>query len=497
MDGNKSRALFTSLPLGQRSSAPLHRQLYDGIRSAILRGLLSPGTQLPASRALAADLDVSRNTVMAAFDQLLAEGYIEGRHGSGTYVSRSLPEQLLHAGPPGKETRRSSAAAPRLSERGQALASTPPVFPRPHQTPHAFEIGLPALDEFPVGTWSRLVVRRCRAGLRGLLGHDESPGLRPLREAIAAYVGTARAVPCRAEQVILVSGSKRAIDLAARVLLDPGDTAWTEDPCYPAARGALLGAGARVVPLPVDGEGLDVAAGLARCADARLAYVTPSHQYPTGVTMSLRRRLALLEWASSRSAWVLEDDYDSEYRYAGRPLASLQGLDTQGRVLYLGSFSKVLFPALRLGYLVVPPDLVSAFGAAHALLAGPPPALEQAVLADFMAEGHFVRHVRRMRALYAERQGVLMRALRRELNGLLDVPTFESGMHLVAWLPEGVDDRTASAHAAATGVTARPLSAFAAAPVRRGGLLLGYTALRPGQIRDGVRRLAVALRKCC
>jgi GntR family transcriptional regulator/MocR family aminotransferase len=496
MDGKKSRALFTSLPLDPRSSAPLHRQLCDGLRSAILRGLLSPGTQLPASRALAVDLDLSRNTVMAAFEQLLAEGYLEGRHGSGTYVSRSLPEQLLHAGSPGKDTRRSPAAVPRLSKRGQAFTSTPPAFPRPYQTPHAFEIGLPALDEFPVGTWSRLVVRRCRAGFGGLLGYGESAGSRPLREAIAAYVGTARAVQCRAEQVIVVSGSKRAIDLVARVLLDPGDTAWIEDPCYPAARGALLGAGAKVVPLPVDGEGLDVAAGLRRYADARLAYVTPSHQYPTGVTMTLRRRLALLEWAASRSAWILEDDYDSEYRYTGRPLASLQALDSQGRVLYLGSFSKVLFPALRLGYLVVPPDLVSAFGAALALLAGPPPALEQAVLADFMAEGHFVRHVRRMRTLYAERQGVLMRALRRELNGLLDVPAFESGMHLLAWLPDGVDDRAASAHAAAAGIVARPLSAYTAAPVRRAGLLLGYTALRPSQIRDGVRSLAAVLGQC-
>jgi GntR family transcriptional regulator/MocR family aminotransferase len=362
--------------------------------------------------------------------------------------------------------------------------------------PRAFEIGLPALDEFPVDVWSRLVGRRCRTGFGGLLGHAETAGYAPLREAIAAYVATARAVRCRAEQVLVVSGSKRAIDLAARVLLDPGDTAWVEDPCYPSARGALLGAGARVVPLPVDGEGLEVAAGSARCPEARLAYVTPSHQYPTGVTMSLRRRLALLEWASSRSAWVLEDDYDSEYRYAGRPVASLQGLDNHGRVLYLGSFSKVLFPALRLGYLIVPPALAGAFGSAHALLGGAPPSLEQAVLADFMAAGHYVRHVRRMRTLYGERQATLIRALARELHGLIEVQSAESGMHLVGWLPDGVDDRKAAAHAAAAGIAARPLSAFAAGPLWRGGLLLGYAALRPGQIRDGVRRLAVALRPC-
>jgi GntR family transcriptional regulator/MocR family aminotransferase len=337
------------------------------------------------------------------------------------------------------------------------------------------------------------VARRCRASLPELLGRQESSGYRPLREAIAAYVGTARAVRCGAEQVIVVTGSNRAIDLVVRVLLNPGDQAWAEDPGYPQARAALLGAGGQVVPIPINEEGLDADAGLARCPDARLAYVTPSHQYPTGVTMSLPRRLALLDWASSRSAWILEDDYDSEYRYVGRPLASLQGLDRHGRVFYLGSFSKVLFPALRLGYLVVPPTLVSAFGAAQASLGGSPPSLEQAVLADFITEGHFVRHIRRMRTLYAERQDALMRALRRELAGRLEVPAFESGMHLLGWLPEGTDDRTVSERAAKAGVAVRPLSAFYATPTRRGGLLLGFAALRPNQIRDGVRRLAAVL----
>jgi GntR family transcriptional regulator/MocR family aminotransferase len=493
MDRAKKQASFTSLPLDPHSSAPLHRQLYDRIRSAILTGLLSPGTQLPATRALAVDLDVSRTTVMAAFDQLLAEGYIEGRHGSGTYVSNSLPEHLLQAESDRRVATGRAAATPRLSKRGQVLAAASSPFVQLGHTPRAFELGSPALDEFPVEIWGRLVTRCCRGTLPELLGRQESSGYRPLREAIAAYIGTARAVRCSAEQAIVVSGSNRAIDLVARVLLDPGDRAWVEDPCYPPARAAMLGAGAQVVPMPVDEEGLDVEAGLVRCPDARLAYVTPSHQYPTGVTMSLRRRLALLEWASSRSAWILEDDYDSEYRYVGRPLASLQGLDKQGRVLYLGSFSKVLFPALRLGYLVVPPGLVSAFSAAQRLLGGAPPSLEQAVLAEFITEGHFVRHVRRMRTLYAERQASLMRALQRELAGLLEVPVFDSGMHLLAWLREGTDDRRVSRHAAAAGIVTQPLSAFAAAPVRRSGLLLGYAALSTSQIRDGVRRLAAAL----
>src|SRR5262245_29104074 len=320
MAGNRRGAVFASLPLDPRSSAPLHGPLYDGIRGAILRGALPPGMRLPATRTLAADLGVSRNTVMTAFEQLLAEGYVEGRHGSGTYVSPSLPEELLQAPPAAAGGPRPSGAGPRLSKRGRAMAAAPTAFHQPRDVPRAFETGLPALDLFPHETWGRLAARRLRGGAAEPFGRNDSAGYRPLREAIAGYVGTARGVRCSAEQVIVVAGSKRAIDLAARVLLDVGDAAWVEDPCYPTARRVLLGAGVQVVAVPVDGEGLKVTAGQARCPDARLAYVTPSHQYPLGVTMSLSRRLGLLKWVRRRGAWILEDDYDSEYRYAGRPL---------------------------------------------------------------------------------------------------------------------------------------------------------------------------------
>jgi GntR family transcriptional regulator/MocR family aminotransferase len=490
----KNRELFTTLPLDPDSPSPLHRQLYDGVRDAILRGALPSGARLPATRKLATDLGVSRNTVMTAFEQLLAEGYVDGRHGSGTYVSRSLPESLLHVGRSEAAILRSEVDPPRLSKRGRVLAATPAAFPQSHHAARAFEIGLPALDAFPRETWGRLAARRLRGATGEQMGHIDSAGYRPLREAIASYVGTARGLRCSPEQVIVVAGSKRAIDLAARVLLDPGDATWIEDPCYPTARRVLQGAGARVVAVPVDEEGLNVASGHACCPNARLAYVTPSHQFPLGVTMSLPRRLALLEWAARRAAWILEDDYDSEYRYEGRPLASLQGLDRAGRVLYMGSFSKVLFPALRLGYLVVPLPLVESFVAAHALLDGQSPTFDQAVLADFMTEGHFVRHVRRMRTLYAERQATLVRAAAREFGGLLDVQAAQAGMHLVGWLPPGVDDFSASRSAQEAGITARPLSSFASSNTRRGGLLLGYAALRPSEIREGVRRLAGALR---
>jgi GntR family transcriptional regulator/MocR family aminotransferase len=294
--------------------------------------------------------------------------------------------------------------------------------------------------------------------------------------------------------VIVVSGSQQALDLVGRVLLDPDDAVWSEDPGYVGARGALAGAGARIVSVPVDGAGLDVAAGTARCPGARLVFVTPSHQFPLGVVMSLARRLELLAWASQADAWIVEDDYDGEYRYAGQPLASLQGLDADGRVIYAGSFSKVLWPGLRLGYMVVPPDLVEPFVVARALTDRHPPLLEQAILADFIAEGHFARHVRRMRTIYAARQRALVDASREHLAGLLDVQPGEAGLHLVGWLPPGTNDRAASASALSQGVEAPPLSAYRIVLEGRPGLALGYAAVDETEIQAGTRRLAVALR---
>jgi GntR family transcriptional regulator/MocR family aminotransferase len=315
-----------------------------------------------------------------------------------------------------------------------------------------------------------------------------------LREAIAQYLIAARGVRCSAEQVIIVAGSQQGLDLAARVLLDVGDKVWLEDPGYIGARGALQSAGADVVPVPVDREGLNVADAITRCPSARLVYITPSHQFPLGVTMSLPRRLALLEWAHRAGAWILEDDYDSEYRYTGRPLPALQGLDTENRTVYLGTLSKTLFPSLRLGYLVVPPDLVDTFIAAKALADRHAPSVEQAVLADFMSEGHFARHIRRTRVLYAARQAALVETATSELAGLLEVHTAEAGMHLVGYLPDGVDDKAVSQQAAAHQVEAPALSSYALAPLRRRGLLLGYAAFSHADITDGIHRLATALR---
>lgn len=487
--------------LDRSSRAPLHSQLYGALRGDILRGRLKGGARLPSTRDLAAELGVSRNTVMNAYLHLQAEGYTEGKVGSGTYVAGSLPDGLLRVRPgsPGSAPSTWVDGRPpgrRISSRGQILAATPPIATaRGGGRPLAFRPCVPALDAVPRREWKRLSARRWRLPPDGLLGYGDPAGYRPLREAIAGRLGAARAVRCSWEQVVVVSGSQQALDLSARVLLDPGDEAWVEDPGYAGARAALVGAGARIVPVRVDGEGLDVAAGETTSPEARLACVTPSHQYPLGSTMSLRRRLALLEWAGRSGAWVLEDDYDSEYRYSGRPLEALQGLDAAGSVVYVGTFSKVLFPGLRLGYLVVPPDLVDAFVAAREITDRHPPGVEQAVLADFIGEGHFSRHVRRMRALYAERRGALLEAAERELRGLLDVKPAEAGMHLVGFLPEGEDDREASRRAASRGVEAPPVSAFSLGPPEEGGLVLGYAAFDKPEIDEGAKALADALER--
>lgn len=487
---------FITLAPGS-SSVPLHRQLYEGLRRAILSGQLGVEARLPSTRALAAQMGIARMTVVNAYEQLLAEGYIEGKVGSGTYVAATLPDEMLQIKDDG-ERRRAVSSGPggrTLSRRGQWLVSTTdtPLRAQAETRPRAFQLGLPAVDEFPFAVWSKLAANRLRRPPRELLVYGDPAGYWPLREAVAAYLKGARAVQCDADQVIIVAGSQQALDLTARVLLDPDDVAWVEDPCYPRARDVLLSAGARVISLTVDDEGIDLSAGLKRRKQARLVYVTPSHQFPLGVTMSLARRLALIEWAQRSSAWIIEDDYNSEYRSAGRPLASLQGLDQNGRVIYIGTFSKTIFPGLRLGCVVAPPDLVDAFIAARALADWHSPSIDQAVLTDFIVEGHFARHVRRMRALYQERQEILVSAAHRDLAGLLDVTAAEAGMHLVGRLPKGVSDRAASQRAADNGIDAPPLSAFYAEPTARDGLLLGYASVNARQIRDGVRRLAAAL----
>jgi GntR family transcriptional regulator/MocR family aminotransferase len=353
---------------------------------------------------------------------------------------------------------------------------------------------LPELAAFPFETWARLLAKHWRRPPTSFLIGSDPLGWRPLREAIAVYLGTARAVRCEPGQILIVSGAQQALDLAARVLVDPGDSTWIEEPGYTGLRGALIASGATLVPVPVDAEGISVKAGMARGPRARMACVSPSHQYPLGITMSLARRLELLDWARASDAFILEDDYDSEYRYAGRPLAALQGLDADGRVIYVGTMSKVMFPGLRLGYMVVPKHLVPAFTAVRRITDPHPPMLAQPALAEFIAEGHLAQHIRRMRHLYAARQKLFLEHAGRAAGDLITVEPAEAGMHLVGYLPPELDDRAVSAAARARGIEAPPLSAYYLEQSARGGLLLGYTGVTEGEIVRGVRELAAAIR---
>jgi GntR family transcriptional regulator / MocR family aminotransferase len=348
---------------------------------------------------------------------------------------------------------------------------------------------------FPAKLWTRLVAKQWRYRRVELLTCRDPAGYGPLREAIAAHIRAARAVRCEADQVVIVSGSQQALDLIARLLVDPGDVVLVEEPGYPGARAAFTAAGASLLALPVDDHGADIDK-VPRQRRSRIAFVTPSHQYPLGVTMTLSRRLALLQWATRTGAWIVEDDYDSDFRYQGKPLPALQGLDANGRVIYVGSFSKTLFPSLRLGFVVLPPQLVESFRRARSIVDGHSAMLDQAVLADFISEGHFDRHIRRMRVLYEERQRVLVESAREQLHGLLDVKGAGGGMHLVGWLYRGMSDTGVAACARRFGVHMSPLSACCAfRRPRRGGLLLGYAAYPPDKIRASIGRLAAAFRK--
>lgn len=474
------------------SPVPLHRQLYEQLRQAIFEGALPPARRLPSTRALAADLGVSRNTVLAAFQQLIAEGYLKAHTGRGTLVSESLPDRLLRVGGTHAEKGRRVDLA-ELSDRGNLIGSE--TRPDRHAgRPIPFRLGVPAINEFPARLWGRLLARRWRASWPDLLPQGEAAGYRPLREAVASYVQAARGVRCTSEQVIIVDGAQQGIDIAARLLLDPGDEVWLEEPGYRGARVALTAAGARVVPVPVDAEGIDVAAGRVLAPRARLACVTPSHQHPLGPTMTVPRRRALLSWASAADAWILEDDYDSEYRYMDRPIAALQGLDQEGRVVYVGTFSKTLFPALRLGFLVVPERHVDAFCRAVASMSRHAGVLQQAVLADFIVEGHFARHVARMRRLYAERQRMLVELIRTELGDLLRVAPAPAGMRLLGWLPDGLDDAAVSARATRRGVDVEPLSLHRVQPGGPGGLLLGFAPFTAREMIPALRELRGAIR---
>lgn len=475
---------------------PLFQQIYEGIRQAILEGRLEAGARLPSSRVLADELGVSRTTVLLAYDQLLAEGYVNGRMGSGTFVATELPDAALRAARKRGGVREEKPSAPRLSTYGARLTGEIEVPPaRTKGVRYDFRYGLPPVEEFPHETWRRIVARRLRSASLRSLQYGPAAGYEPLREAIASYLARSRAVSCRAENVLVINGSQQALDLTARVLLDPGDRVVLEEPQYQGARKIFQAAGARLVAVPVDAEGLDTASLPRTARGAKLAYVTPSHQFPSGAVMTLPRRLALLDWAESTGAYVLEDDYDSEYRYCGRPLESLQGLDRAGRVIYTGTFSKVLFPSMRVGYLVLPEPLFEPFSKAKWLADRHTPTLEQEALADFIEEGHFERHLRRTRTKNAARREALLESLDEHLGDRVKVQGENAGIHVIAWLRDvGVEEVDALVERARSeGVGIYPVAPYYLDPPDRAGLLLGYTSLSERDIRAGVARLAKVL----
>jgi GntR family transcriptional regulator/MocR family aminotransferase len=468
------------LELDRDANLPLHRQLYNSLRSHILDGRLPPKTRLPATRVLAGDLGVSRNTVIAAYDALLAEGYLDSIAGSGTRVA------LLPAPPARRRT--ACAELPQLSARGRLMTTQPRDRTIPGRI--AFHPGYPEIATFPFATWSRLLALAMRNVREDLFGYHLVNGHPRLRRAIAEYLAVSRGVKCTPEQVIVVTGTQAALDLIARLFMDPGDHFWIEDPGYVGAYSAFLAAGGRPAPLPVGPGGWQLDAAGPR---PRLIFVTPSCQWPLGLVMPMEVRLRLLHVAEHHDAWIIEDDYDSEYRFRGHPIPAMQGLDDSGRVIYIGTLSKTMFPSLRVAYIVVPPTLIDGFDTAVSITGQYPPLVLQAALADFIAQGFLATHLRRMRRLYARRQREFVALCRARLDRWLTVNEADTGMQVIGhFRHEALDDRDVLAVALRHGVDFSPLSRHYrhATPVQ--GMFLGYAGVSAEAMRQGVERLRKA-----
>jgi GntR family transcriptional regulator/MocR family aminotransferase len=464
---------------------PLFHQLYQQLRSAILSGRLRPGTKLPSTRELASQLGVSRSAAVAAYEQLFAEGYTSSRHGSGTYISSDLPEPI-----DGNAQRRKKAVAGATSNAAklQSIGDFVDVTVQSDERP--FNLGRTLVDDRTVELWRKLNARAIRSLSASHLGYSDPRGTIELRKTICDYLQAARAVRCDPEQIVVTTGTQHAIDLVIRILPGPEKEVWVEDPGYPLTRQALIAAGAKVLPVPVDGQGIDVGAGIRSASNARAVFVTPSHQFPTGVVLSMARRLELLAWAREKGAWIVEDDYASEFRYGGWPLASLQGLDEGERVIYVGTLNKALFPGLRMGYAVVPRALLQAFVAARYLRDRQPSTLSQAVVAAFMEEGHFAAHIRRMRLLYRDQRDVLVAALKNRLGADVTVDAPDQGMHLVAYTRRGLSDIAIERSGRQHGVIVRAMSRLHVAAAPRSALVLGFSGYPRQTIIPAVERLA-------
>jgi GntR family transcriptional regulator/MocR family aminotransferase len=470
-------------------AGPVIRQVYDQVRQAIHEGALAPGGRLPSSRGLAERLGVARASVVAAYDLLQAEGYIEGRAGSGAFVAGDLSGVLEVRGPKAAPAEAAPPDPPRRVRELDALA-----LPARGREPVFFAGGRTLMDVRALDAWSRATRRALRTLEPIHFGYTEPQGMAELRGLIADYLRAARGVICEPDQVIVTAGAQHAADLAVRILLEPGEEVWVEDPCYEPTWRALTAAGARLRPVPVDRSGLEVAAGIAIAPRARMAFITPSTQYPLGVTLSMARRLELIAWAREAGAWIVEDDYASEFRYSGPPLAALQGLDGGDRVIYVGTFNKSLFPGLRLGYLVAPKALAAAFATTRGLIDRQPPTITQAITLEFMKGGDFAAHIRRRRLAYRDQRDALVTALQAELGGAVEIHVPDQGMHLIAYLAAGRSDLAVEAEAARRGLFARPISGLYHDAPPRSGLLLGFSGFPATAMARGAARLAEAVR---
>jgi GntR family transcriptional regulator / MocR family aminotransferase len=479
----RSWANLYAWQLTRCGDAPLFRQIYAQLRAAILAQDLRPGTKLPSTRQLATQLSVSRSAVVSAYEQLLAEGYATGKVGSGSYVSADLPEAIEGRRPKRSARRATSVAAP-LAQNFVDVTAQDEERP--------FNLGRTLVDARTIALWRKSSAKVFRTLGPDHFGYSDPRGLPALRKAICDYLRAARAVRCEPEQIVVTSGTQHAIDLIIRVLHQGELQAWVEDPGYALTRQSLIAAGVKTHPVPVDAHGIDVAAGIKSAPKARAVFVTPSHQFPTGVVLAMARRLELLAWARERRAWIIEDDYASEFRYGGRALASLQGLDENERVIYVGTFNKALFPGLRLGYAVVPPALAKAFVTARYLVDRQPSSLAQAVVADFIEEGHFAAHLRRMRLQYRDQRDVLVAALRQRLGSELSVDPPDQGMHLVAHLRRGLKDTTIERAARERGVIVRAMSRLYVDAAPRSALVMGFSGYPRRMIPPAVAQLAEA-----
>ena len=489
MKSRQSWAELYAFEIDRAADAPVFRQIYLQLRSAILSGTLRPATKLPSTRELAAQLGVSRSAVVSAFEQLLAEGYAFGKKGAGTYIASDIPEPFgaIH----GRKKRPVSVAktAASLLDLGGFVDVTTQSDERP------FNLGRTLVDARTAELWRKLSARTLRSFGRHHLGYADPHGTLELRKSVCDYLQAARAVRCEPQQIVITAGTQQAIDIVTRVMQGPDKEVWIEDPGYSLTRLALVAAGARVCPIPIDQYGIKVAEGIRRAPKARAVFITPSHQFPKGVVLSMARRLELLAWARESGAWIVEDDYASEFRYGGRPLASLQGLDEAERVIYIGTLNKVLFPGLRLGYAVVPPSLVRAFITARYLMDRQPSSLCQEVVAAFMEEGHFGAHIRRMREVYRNQRDALVAALRRCLGDHLTVDPPDQGMHLVAYTRRGQSDVAIERAGRQHGVVVRAMSRLYVEAPAQSALMLGFSGYPHQIIAPASARLARAFER--